>query len=494
MFLYLTEKIVMFVRKYMKWINLVMVSMFAINFLHGSIELFSLYGQFELKTNNLITTFNVFPKEYEITFEVFLSSFTSGNGYCLCANLFRFTNINDDLFVYGTRILAAWFFNNGTLIYDSSINGITHRAESGPYSTGWKKFNISQLLLHGAYYSTVQVNDVTIFSVINNDAREFSYVKLYFSDPYYLTQPGYVRNLLVTKGCSESNFYCQPQLNIQFTWLLIENFLNISFQISYKDSQELAFNVVWEYCLPPFVILQSEYRPSEITKLNASNPTYTILNLPNNQVNQRITVKINNTRCSFGGLYTIEIPIKLSFENNARLSWKSMRTLREPLTENCKKLVLPIDQNHATEYYGRGIYSDNINSQMYICINQHVTNLQKPACYISKDDGLYWEAMDVRIGAILGHHVLDRELFAIHRNQKLYLMFHEVFKKWLVVTNNDFETKIKNKLDWSKVISFEENMEYNITYGTKQWMANNDGLHIKNLTTNSWILRFKWNV
>ncbi|XP_065674766.1 uncharacterized protein LOC136091301 isoform X2 [Hydra vulgaris] len=363
----------MCVEKYTRRINQVMMSMFAISYLHGAIELYSIYGQFELKTNNLITTFSVFPKEYEITFEVFLSSFTTGNGYCMCANLFRFTNSNDDLNEYGSRLLGGWFFNTGFLIYDSSINGITQRVESGPFGTGWKKFNISQLLLHGAYISTIQINDVTISSVINNDAREFSNVKLYFSDPYYLTQPGYGRNLLMTKGCSESNFYCQPQLNMQFTWLLIENFLNINFQISYKDFQELAFNVVWEYCLPPFVIFQSENRPSEITKLNTNNPKYTILNLPNNQINQRITVKINNTRCLFGGLYTIEIPIKLSFENNARLSWKSFRTIREPLTENCKKLVLPIDQNHAPEYYGRGIYSDNINSQLYLCINQHVT-------------------------------------------------------------------------------------------------------------------------
>ncbi|XP_047129442.2 uncharacterized protein LOC105850048 [Hydra vulgaris] len=470
-----------------------MMSMIAIKYLYGAVILYSKYEEFELKKNNCITTFSVFPKEYEITFEVFLSSFSDGNEYCHCANLFRFTNGNDDHNSYGNRLLAVWYFDTKELQYHSSINGYTHQAKPAPYSTGWQKFNISQLLFRGAYISTLQVNNVTISSVINNDAREFFNVNLFFSDPYYLTQPGYAKNILVTRGCSESNLYCQPQLNMQFNWLLIENFLDISFQISYNDSKEHAVNVVWEYFLPPFITLQSENISSEITKLNTSKLKYTILILPNNEVNQRITVKISNTRCLSDGSYTIEIPIKLSFENNASSSWKLFRTINEPFKENCKKLVLPIDQNHATGYYGRGIYCDNINSQMYLCINQYVTNLQKPACFISKDDGLYWQAIDVRIGAILGH-VLNKQLYAIHRNQKLYLMFHEVFKKWLVVTNDDFKTKIINKLDWSKLQSFEEDMELNVTYGTKQWMGNNNGLHIKNLTTNSWFLRFKWNV
>ncbi|XP_065662463.1 uncharacterized protein LOC105848240 isoform X2 [Hydra vulgaris] len=102
--------------------------------------------------------------------------------------------------------------------------------------------------------------------------------------------------------------------------------------------------------------------------------------------------------------------------------------------------------------------------------------------------------MDLRIGGVLGHHTLSRELYAIHRNQKSYLMFHNIYKKWLAVTKDDFVTNIVNNLDWSNVKSFVEDLEYSVSFATKQWMGKKDGLYFKSLTNNTWVQRFKWNV
>ncbi|XP_047129463.2 uncharacterized protein LOC105847943 [Hydra vulgaris] len=489
----------MFVRKYTYLLYLEMVTMSAFKYLHGAVELYQKNEVFVLTSDNLLKTFQIFPIEYEITFEVFLSSFTSGygtpdNGYCQCANLFRFTIGTDDSTAYGNRILGVWFQNTGVLTYDSYKNGTNYRVTTSSYSAGLKKFNLSQLLYHGDYISTLKVDGITISSVKNADAKVFENVKMYFSDGFYMPQPGTVRNLLVTKGCSESNSYCKPNLNVQINWLIIENVLNISFQVTYNSIEELAYNVVWEYFLPRFVTLQSEITPLDAVKFSASNLKYKISNLQSNGNSQNITVLVNNYKCFLGDSFHIEIPFKLYYENSAASSWNSFHVIRNSLKENCKSFRLPIDQNHATEYYGQGVYWDDISSQIYLCINQYVTNFQKPTCFSSKDDGLSWQAMDVRIGAVLGHHTSKRELYAIHRNQKLYLMFHNLFKKWLVLTNNDFKKDIVNQLNLSKIKPYKEDVEYNVTFGTKQWMGNQDGLHFKNLTDSTWIRRFKWNV
>ncbi|XP_047136981.1 uncharacterized protein LOC124813671 [Hydra vulgaris] len=102
--------------------------------------------------------------------------------------------------------------------------------------------------------------------------------------------------------------------------------------------------------------------------------------------------------------------------------------------------------------------------------------------------------MDISIGAILGHNILNGELYAVHRNQKLYLMFHNVYKKWLAVTNREFETKISRNLNWTRLKTMEENFDQAITFGTNQWMVNGVGLYFRKLGDGFWIQRIKWNV
>ncbi|XP_065662462.1 uncharacterized protein LOC124811205 isoform X2 [Hydra vulgaris] len=583
-------------------VNLLMMSMCTFKYLDGAVEMFSLNGQFDVKANNLLTTFNIFPKEYEITFEVYLSSFTSGNNYCMCANLFRFTSGNDDLNI-NERLLAAWFTTSGTLTFYLFINSHSVQVLNVPFSIGWKKFNISQLLLHGAYISTIQVDGVNISSVTNTDAEEFYNVKLYFSDPWYLAQPGMVRNLLVTKGCSESNFYCKPLLEVTYDadiflklgcwkdtqnraltlledqlsdrtlsykqrpdplgycyrtaskygylifslqyggqcfagnntsyqnfgksdncnldgrggrWanevytkknsgFLVQNaekniyVLDISFNLDYINLIESAFNATWEYFIPPFINVNYEDLSVDIVKINSRKYKYKIFNLKHNGVNQSIIATLNNTRCLFGGTYKVIVPIKIYFENTIGNSWETFKTVSINIQENCPKTddsnhVLPTDPNHVPEYYARGIYWNDANFQLYLCMNQYVTSMQKPACFSSESNGVFWKAIDIRVGAVLGHHILSRELYVVHRNQKSYLKFSITYKKWLAVTNHEFEFNISKNINWTCLKTLEGNYDQVILFGTNQWKGNASGLYIQKLGENIWIQRAKWSV
>nr|XP_047137048.1 uncharacterized protein LOC124813698 [Hydra vulgaris] len=102
--------------------------------------------------------------------------------------------------------------------------------------------------------------------------------------------------------------------------------------------------------------------------------------------------------------------------------------------------------------------------------------------------------MDIRVGAILGHNNLSRELYAIHRNQKLYLMFHNLYKKWLAVTNREFEVKISSSLNWTQLKTVEKIFDKAVTFGPNQWMVNGAGLYFRKLSDSNWIQRIKWNV
>ncbi|XP_047129500.2 uncharacterized protein LOC105847539 [Hydra vulgaris] len=368
----------MFVQKYINLIALIVVTFLVFKYVDGAYELFRKNEEFIVTKGNLLKTFPIFPIEYKVTFEVLISSISDVDSQCSCVNLFRFTNGSDDLKRYGNRILSLYITSPVLRVFHYfSINGIIDEADNSLLNTGWKKFNFSQFFIDGDYKFTLNIDGQTILSKKNDDARVFYNVGVFFSDPFYVPLPARVRNFLVTKGCSDVNSYCKPNLNVQINWLMIENVLNISFQVTYNNIEDLAYNVLWEYFLPPFVTLQSEITPLDAVKFDDNSLKYKISKLQSNGTSQNITVLVNNYKCFYGDSFNIEIPFKLYFENSAASSWNSFQVIRNSLKEDCKSFRLPIDQNHATEYYGRGLYWDDISSQIYLCINQYVTSLEQ---------------------------------------------------------------------------------------------------------------------
>ena len=143
--------------------------------------------------------------------------------------------------------------------------------------------------------------------------------------------------------------------------------------------------------------------------------------------------------------------------------------------------------------------------------------------------------LDTRIGFVLGHHSSTGELCAIHRNQKTYLIFHNIQNKWIVLSNNQFKKDIFKNIDQDARRNLEEDTNDQIfTLGTNQWMGilpfftplypslnifslilvyfcklffvrkltffwivilgNSEGLFFRKLESDSWLQRVRWHV
>ncbi|XP_065675348.1 uncharacterized protein LOC136091580 isoform X2 [Hydra vulgaris] len=458
------------------------------NIMRRCSDLFSLKEEYYINSNRLFHTIEIFPKEYEITFEICLTSYTSGNNLSTLSNVFFFTNAGNI-----SCVLCMWFTPNGEMQFSAMINRTLYKIATKPFNLGCKNYKINQVLHHGYYIFSIEVDNLILTRVKNFSPQEFTKVQLYISDPWYKAQPSIIRNLIIKKGCSDCNLYYEPLLNVTYDGNILGNVLIINFVINYNDPVESAVSVTWEYFLPPFLYFQSEGTSEGVVKISSNNLKYKIDNINNVGVKQSITLTIKNDRCLFGRSYSIDIPMTLYFENDEGRSWKSFKKFTKYYSENCSSKNVPTIPKHVSEYYGRGIYWNDDSFELYLCINQYVTTLQNPACFITQDSGASWDAMDQSIGAVLGHDISTGELYAIHRNQKLYLKFNTVYKKWLAVTNDEFKKNISNNLNWKRLKTIEENFDQTITFGTSQWMVNGVGIYFRKLGDNIWIQRIKWN-
>ncbi|XP_047146005.1 uncharacterized protein LOC124818937 [Hydra vulgaris] len=474
----------------MEFLLIVLVSILLCRHVYANYESLS---QQSLEPQKLLTTLKTLPKEYVIAFEVFLTS--SNSTYW--TNIVHFT-IGGDYRNYGDRTPSISFKAKEIQVC-SSVNGNNLFCV---YSKTlelmkWIKVKVSQLLENGNYNHTVQIDQETVSTCINTQPQEFTKVKIFASNPWVPSQPGYIRNLVVTYACSESDTNFKPPLNVLFHGTLFENMLNLTLQIRYmKDSCELAVNVTWQYFLPIFLKFESDSAASSFEKVDLGNLKYMILHrLNSNGANHTIVTELLNTSCT-SGIYSVDVSMKLSFQNSCGNSWSLYQTVKKNISENCKEMISPqkyLQKIYQSEYYRRGIYWNNESSRLYLCRNQNVPS-EKTACYFTEDNGASWKGMDVRIGCILGHHTSTRELYAIHKNQITYLVYHSTFKKWLAVTDNDFKTKISSNLNWNLLKIIENDYDQIVTFGTNQWMGNIDGLFFKDVSNNIWVQRFRWYV
>ena len=169
------------------------------------IELFNVIGEIEIKRNQIIKTLKILPKEYEVSFEVKPTSKTNAT----YSNVIHLT-VGGNNAAYGDRTPAVWiYFSN--FFFSSALNGST----SGNFQSNvvmnlleWTKIKISQLLMKENYVFTIWVADNIIYNVINFQAREFQNVMVYIGDPWYVAQPGYIRNLVIKNAYIGKKLVC----------------------------------------------------------------------------------------------------------------------------------------------------------------------------------------------------------------------------------------------------------------------------------------------
>ena len=82
----------------------------------------------------------------------------------------------------------------------------------------------------------------------------------------------------------------------------------------------------------------------------------------------------------------------------------------------------------------------------------------------------YVIGLDVQVGSVLGRDNSTRELYAIHRNQKSYLMYHSTYKKWLTITNEEFVKNVSNNIQMECKLLGGIN-EQVFTIENQQWMG-----------------------
>ena len=107
---------------------------------------------------------------------------------------------------YGDRTPAVWFHGSSTSATKnrfhicSAVNGVgNYCLNSGlivPRGQ-WTSVEIMQHKEGGSYRYTVKVGGVTLGSVINKQAREFSNVKVLGGDNWYNPAQGSMRNLVI---------------------------------------------------------------------------------------------------------------------------------------------------------------------------------------------------------------------------------------------------------------------------------------------------------
>ncbi|XP_047134382.1 uncharacterized protein LOC124812192 [Hydra vulgaris] len=158
------------------------------------IEMFEIKDVITIEQNNIIAVLESLPNEFEISFEVYFTSFLDQ-----WSNVIRFT-IGGDVDTYGDRIFSFFILN--TLIqFSASINGETdYIIRFLPLFNlmEWNKVSVSQFLENGVYNFVIKKDGVIITTLQNNNVQPFEHVRVYASDPWHLAQPGYIRNLIVT--------------------------------------------------------------------------------------------------------------------------------------------------------------------------------------------------------------------------------------------------------------------------------------------------------
>nr|XP_047131530.1 uncharacterized protein LOC124810537 [Hydra vulgaris] len=95
-----------------------------------------------------------------------------------------------------------WLNSKRVLGFSVFINNDLYKKYFSDFKLGCNHYSISQVL--DQYYNfTMKISGIIVLTMENTDAKEFKNVKLYLSDPWHTAQPGYTKNLLVSKGCSE---------------------------------------------------------------------------------------------------------------------------------------------------------------------------------------------------------------------------------------------------------------------------------------------------
>ena len=153
--------------------------------------------------NNLIGIIPKLSRSYSVKFDFKPSQFQPG-----WTNIIHLTSTNENCCNYGDRIPAVWFHSSSSsatangLHVCSAVNSEGNFCFNSPDNAKvprgqWTTVEITQVEEGDSYRYTVKVRGVNIGSIINEEAREFTNVKVFNADNLYNAAEGSIRNLVI---------------------------------------------------------------------------------------------------------------------------------------------------------------------------------------------------------------------------------------------------------------------------------------------------------
>ena len=156
-------------------------------------QIFEHPTQFALITNNLLTTIPSLTKEWMVEFSFKPTNLQHGGW----TNIFHMTK-GGEWGSYGVRTPAVFYHPDNGLMVTSAVNNSFDFRYLFPSPTvgQWTKIRVSQELLDNKFKYRVVIDGVEKV-VENKNAVAFQNVKVFASNRWHTTQPGFVKDLSI---------------------------------------------------------------------------------------------------------------------------------------------------------------------------------------------------------------------------------------------------------------------------------------------------------
>jgi len=151
--------------------------------------------QFTIQRNNLLGELPFIGKQFIVSFQLFITAPTVGE----FENIIHFT-IEGDWQNLGDRTPVLWLTKGTRLYVGSAINRVPDYNMETSFSLSlntWHDIEISQLMLGSEVFFDLKVDGTGYAGITNFVPSEFSAVKMFAGDPWYMHAKGNIRNLEV---------------------------------------------------------------------------------------------------------------------------------------------------------------------------------------------------------------------------------------------------------------------------------------------------------
>nr|XP_047139611.1 mucin-like protein [Hydra vulgaris] len=138
----------------------------------------------------VIANIPILEKEYIVSFDVYLASFTTDVRIVVYFTI-GLNRSNNDM------IPALLLYPNGNMAIPAPANGNFFTYPTPIALNTWTNVRISQVLIGTQYVYTIRIINQAVSVEFNNQAQSFYNVTVYASDPWYEAQDGFYKKLVL---------------------------------------------------------------------------------------------------------------------------------------------------------------------------------------------------------------------------------------------------------------------------------------------------------